>query len=495
MRTNLLRSPLLGALVLTLLAPVAIAQTDGPLGLTSMVKSHSEIAHVAMKKLDVQALIAEDLKNQSELRGRTPFRVAEIQPAYYTPQNSGTLEELGDGSKLWRLAITSPDAVFTAFSLSNVRLPAGSVLWAYSPDRDSQVGPYTSRHNNSELVLGTSIVAGDKAVLELYLPAGAEIPALTVEGVSHGYRDFRNISRTPLRDGRVPRKRDLPGMKLGACEVDVVCPEGNGWQTDKQAVAQTFDGRFICTGTLLANARQDCRLLFLTANHCTKNSKTASKLTFFWNYENSSCGGNDANQNSSTSGSTLLGTSSTSDYTLVELNEAPPASFNVYWAGFDRGTAAASAATAIHHPDGAARKISHEFDPVVDGESSGWGNDHWRVTGWDVGTTEGGSSGGGLWNQNHQVVGQLHGGTGSCAGGWDEYGKLDVSWGLGAAAHLDPDGTGAVAVNGHDASACSVTPPPPPPPGGCSPAGASCTAGSECCSGNCKGKSGNKTCK
>ena len=31
--------------------------------------------------------------------------------------------------------------------------------------------------------------------------------------------------------------------------------------------------------------------------------------------------------------------------------------------------------------------------------------------------------------------------------------------------------------------------------GGCSPAGASCTANGQCCSGNCKGKPGGKTCK
>jgi len=31
--------------------------------------------------------------------------------------------------------------------------------------------------------------------------------------------------------------------------------------------------------------------------------------------------------------------------------------------------------------------------------------------------------------------------------------------------------------------------------GGCSPAGASCTSGSQCCSGSCKGKPGSKTCR
>jgi len=38
---------------------------------------------------------------------------------------------------------------------------------------------------------------------------------------------------------------------------------------------------------------------------------------------------------------------------------------------------------------------------------------------------------------------------------------------------------------------------PPPPPDGCDllPSGASCTENSECCSGNCKGRPGSRTCK
>ena len=37
---------------------------------------------------------------------------------------------------------------------------------------------------------------------------------------------------------------------------------------------------------------------------------------------------------------------------------------------------------------------------------------HVRVEDWDLGTTEGGSSGSPLFDQNHRVIGQLHGGDG-----------------------------------------------------------------------------------
>ena len=71
---------------------------------------------------------------------------------------------------------------------------------------------------------------------------------------------------------------------------------------------------------------------------------------------------------------------------------APPSS--VHYSGWYRGTTAASSVACIHHASGGPKKIVHEDDPVVDGTNSGWGPDHWRVTGWDRGgTTLGGSSG------------------------------------------------------------------------------------------------------
>ena len=76
---------------------------------------------------------------------------------------------------------------------------------------------------------------------------------------------------------------------------------------------------------------------------------------------------------------------------------------------------------------------------------------HIRVHDWDAGTTEPGSSGSHLFDQNHCVVGQLGGGFAAC--GNDEpdwYGRLSVSWtGGGTSATrlsdwLDPFGNGAL---------------------------------------------------
>jgi hypothetical protein len=112
----------------------------------------------------------------------------------------------------------------------------------------------------------------------------------------------------------------------------------------------------------------------------------------------------------------------------------------------------------IHHPAGDIKKISFENRAL---ETAG---KFWRVPRWDLGVTEGGSSGSGLWNQDHLLVGQLYGGASACGNPdnklWDRYGKIAASWTGGATKKqklskwLDPGKTGAVSVPGKDSTTC-----------------------------------------
>src|SRR5690606_26258819 len=107
------------------------------------------------------------------------------------------------------------------------------------------------------------------------------------------------------------------------------------------------------------------------------------------------------------SGSSLRARRNASDFMLFELSVQPPASYEVYYAGWSNVDVAASSAVAVHHPAGDVKKISFENDALFsDGYFGSSGNDHWRVDDWDDGTTEGGSSGSPLFDQNHRVIGQ-----------------------------------------------------------------------------------------
>jgi lysyl endopeptidase len=476
--------PLLAAL--TLLATPAQAAPARPYGLTREVLSLQRIDERVLGFVDVDFLRFEDEVSTREKPGRVPFRVAEPIALDASPASSGTRETLADGGTLWRLRVTSPGAVFLSFLLRDVSLPPGAHLSFYSVDHAFETELYTGRIHNAERRFGSPAIPGDSAVVELYTPARAAWePSLVVESVSHGYRDFNRFRAIPLRNGLRSLSDDV-WFKAGACEVDVNCQQGAQWQADKRAVARTYDGRYLCTGALINNARQDCRPLFLTAAHCVSRSRTAAAMTFYWNYENSTCGGSGARLNQTTSGASLRVTGTASDFTLLELNSRPNSAYNVYFAGFDRSAEPPAGAVTIHHPVGEAKKISFENDLVQDGGdfSDGWGDTHWRIAGWDVGTTEGGSSGCPLFNASHRIVGQLHGGTADCGGGWDEFGKLSSSWDSGLAAWLDPGATGLTSLGGKESSTCAG--------GSCRTAGTACTANKQCCSKSCRKKS--KTC-
>ena len=87
---------------------------------------------------------------------------------------------------------------------------------------------------------------------------------------------------------------------------------------------------------------------------------------------------------------------------------------------------------------------------------------------WDRGTTEGGSSGSPLFDQNKRVIGQLHGGVGQCTNVNDWYGRLSTSWqgggtsGSRLADFLDSLSTGAMTLDGRDSDGPSPDPDPDP---------------------------------
>ena len=75
----------------------------------------------------------------------------------------------------------------------------------------------------------------------------------------------------------------------------------------------------------------------------------------------------------------------------------------------------------------------------------------WKIEEWERNTTtEGGSSGSGLWDENHYLIGQLYGGQANCSNSInDYYGKFSKSW-AGLSSWLDPQNTGATVLSGYD---------------------------------------------
>ncbi len=387
---------------------------------------------------DRAQLATEDIERTAQ---GLPYRFAVPEDVAYTPANSGTWQVLADGRALWRLRVTVPGAQTLNLGFVRYDVPATARLAIY-PAAGGTGQVYDNDDVRLHGQLWTPVLRADDIVVELVVAADERgLVELELGTVGKGYRGFGTD----------------PEAKSGACNIDVVCPEGDDWRNEiKSVAAYGFGGSRICTGSLLNNTALDERPLFLTAHHCNLTDLRAPTLVVYWNYDSPVCdqhGGGDITQTQS--GSTVLADFLTTDFTLVELDDIPTAEFDVRYAGWDRRSVDPSSSVGIHHPQGDEKSISKDHDPATTtnylGDVATGNGTHLRVGAWEEGTTEDGSSGSPLFNQDHQVVGQLHGGYASCTNtdAADWYGRLSVSWDGGGTAEtrlsdwLDPLGNGA----------------------------------------------------
>ena len=162
-------------------------------------------------------------------------------------------------------------------------------------------------------------------------------------------------------------------------------------------------------------------------------------------------------------GAVLRANSAGTDFSLLELNARPTG--NIYYAGWDRRSITPTGGVGIHHPSGDLKKMCLDNDPLT--PSSFGGASTWEVGEWEIGVTEGGSSGSPLFNQNKLIIGQLYGGFAACAGTVDNnredhYGRLDISWNGSSASTrlrdwLDPTGSNTLVLQGYDPSGPGVS--------------------------------------
>ena len=423
----------------------------------------SEKTQIILPSLDMKKIEQED--KEDEANGIPP-RFGYPHNVNFNLDNSGEWTVLSDGSRIWRLALHCPDALSINLLYDKFWVPDDAKFFVYSNDRRHSIGAFTSVNNkgnrNDIQGFATGLVYGDQVVLEYYLPSDVkEVGIISIAYVVHGYRyifigdDEKNLNQYGAS---------------GSCNINVNCPEGNNWQSEKNAVAKILmNGTRLCTGSLVNTTANDMRPLFLTADHCmggldaiTDNSPTLPFWIFYWHFESPTCT-NSIPIERSTNAAQLVSNNPTSDFALLQLTENPLGVNGItpYYLGWDRSGNAGTGGVGIHHPRGDIKKITPY---VITPQSTNYLNNtvdvngnHWRVT-WSSGTTEGGSSGSPLINSNRRVIGQLRGGYASCSAQTqpDWYGKFNISWtGNGAADSrrrlsnwLDPNNTNATTLNG-----------------------------------------------
>ncbi len=396
-----------------------------------------------LPNVDVQKLMNEDNLNVGK---DAPYRFGKDIEVYYNLYNSGLWETLENGDKLWRLGIKSENALSLNFICNQFFIPQGANLFIYSEDKSTLLGSFTYENNNSYHSFATTIIPSSSIILEYYEPKSVEDQGrININKVIHGYRDILG--------------KKGPFGTSGSCNINVNCPLGDAWQNDKRGVAiiVTSSNSAVCTGTIVNNTALDGKPYFLTANHCTASANPANWV-FIFNHEAVSCSGTTGPVDQSINGASLVATDSPSDFALLLLNAEIPPEYNVYYCGWNNADVPADTTVCIHHPSGDVKKISQNTNIAISSSySTSYTNTHWQVNNWESGTTEGGSSGSALFDQNHYIVGQLHGGQASCTNiSWDKYGKIAYSWLNNGATEpnkrlkdwLDPNNTGAITLQG-----------------------------------------------
>ncbi|VAX10581.1 Lysyl endopeptidase [hydrothermal vent metagenome] len=411
-------------------------------------QSIQQTPSIAAAKLDIAALSKEDKSQENDA---LPYRFAVPLASGADFTKIGKWEVMGD-TAIWRMKVTSKDAQSFNFGLKNVFLPKGTKLFFYNDDYSLILGPYTEKDNKSHGELWTPVIESKNVTIEINVPVIMQsYLKFEIAQINQGYRGIKSAQIA----------------KSGSCNNDVACSEADAWRDEIRSVARySISGTGLCSGTLMNNIEGDFKPYFLSAGHCGVSTSTDASLVLYWNYETTVCQATPNGQlNQFSNGSTFRAASSVSgvvgsDFVIVELDAVPDSAFNVYWAGWDNSSAAPSSAVGIHHPSGDEKRISFDNDPLTItnyGESAeNPAFTHLRVGAWDDGTTEGGSSGSGIWNSAHHLVGTLSGGTASCLNPTDPdwYGRLSVHWtGDGSAdgqvkVWLDPDNTGATTLDG-----------------------------------------------
>ncbi len=441
-------------LTILILSPLTYSQVSiGGKPVSFSKPSKATVPTVKTPPINRAKMLNEDIE---EGKLGMPYRFGTPFDVNYTLENSGVWETSADGSRMWQLRIETSNAYAINLIYDHFEIPEGARFYIYNEDKSMVIGAFTSENNKEYKKFSTAPVQGPVSILEYFEPADAAFRGIiSIERIVHAYRDIFSwdVAKAVAGFG-----------SSGSCNNNVNCPEGDPWQDEKRAVVMLLTGggfRF-CSGAMINNVREDLTPYLLTAEHCLGGEST---WLIMYNYESPTCDNINGPTYMTVSGTTLLANNGYSDFALLRLSENPPDSYDVYYAGWSAIDSPAPRTVGIHHPSGDIKKISFDSDPVIETSYLGSsGDSHWRVVKWDDGTTEGGSSGSPLFDDNHRIIGQLHGGFASCSSPTsDWYGQFSESWDHGSnmlislKEWLDPDNTGTMVLDGIDAAGLTFT--------------------------------------
>ncbi len=427
---------------------------------------NQKVEELTVPPFDLEKARAEDRASLGTVRFAAPIQVD------YSLENNGTWTVLENGDRIWRLKLHSSNALGMFVYYEDFYMPSGAKFFMYNKDGTQLFGAYTNRNNKASGKFMTGMVDGETAILEYYEPF--QVRGQGIVDVSRIYHAYDYDLMQPPGENEFSVHAGF-GDAL-PCNVNINCPVGDDWQEHKRGVVRylrVFDeGTGWCSGSLVNNTNEDETPYILSAYHCIAGfTPQLDVWRFDFNYETEGCinPGTEPEYQSMMGCQYKAGREQT-DFMLLELLEPVPYSYNARFNGWNRNDQTSpDTSTVIHHPHWDIKKISIDYDTSsIYPFSINWNNGvitppnhHFQVF-WDVGTSENGSSGSCLFDENGYIVGQLHGGNTSCATFQTFFGRFALSWDEGTTPDtrlkdwLDPNDLGNITLEALEPSLGAV---------------------------------------
>jgi lysyl endopeptidase len=320
--------------------------------------------------------------------------------------------------------------------------PAGGAEIRFAGNGNVQV--FRSEIAAQADVVWSPVLEGDRATIELRVLAGQDPKAfrLTLEKLSHLTSAGKSVGQNSLKAS-------------GACNIDVTCELDRtrsraladiAASTMRILVTKPSGATGFCSGTLINSLTDPGAPYVYTGAHCVDNQREADTINTTWFFQSVACNSAAIPPSQSVDGgATVVVRDDTMDLLLLKLKAAPPT--GAVFAGWDATVLGTSTpVVGVHHPSGDLKKFSegnvlgYGRGPreYTQGPNNAYLRDSNIDVRWSRGTTEGGSSGSGLFtfaqncdgagNACFYLRGALRDGEASCGNlsGVDSYGRMDI---------------------------------------------------------------------
>lgn len=424
---------------------------------------------------------------------------------------SGQLQVLPNGSKIWRGVIAIDGAPSMGLLFNQFNLPKGVKLFLTNENRKQIAGAFDAGNNDASGKFAIDVIQGGKVFVELNIEpnvADTDIK-LHVDGVMVMHRGIEHLSA--FADVQLFDNIDNQfNGGSSVCMINAICPTGADYPNSRKATVQTvlpLPNNYVglCSGTLVnntGNTAGNCKAYVLSASHCeasmTLNNSRFDQLMIRFNFERASCSNTAPTNGRTLTGANLVARSYlisedvndiNGDFMLYQLRQTIPTSVGAVLSGWNRGNSLPATLSSpkkyigFHHPNGDNKKVSASQE-IHSINFNNFSNDP-NSNRWTVFLTEGysatGSSGSGLFDGDGYLIGDLSTGgeyqmPASCrlnaanqatnAGDFVNYQKLWHAWEYnvdGTADNrrlkpwLDPANTGVIKLNSVTAECAPLT--------------------------------------